>query len=190
MRASVVLTEVGQGLRRNIGLTVAVVLTVLVAGILGGIVADAARAGRHMKDYWYDKVEVSIYLCSAQTPVAPAARRPTSRADQRKQIEADLTSHALVADVYYESKEEAYAHFKEQFRNNPDIVEQRPGRRAAGVVPGQAQEPQAVHARSPASSRADPASSRSQDSRAIFDKIFSILNVVPAGQPASSRSSW
>ena len=174
MRASVVLTEVGQGLRRNIGLTVAVVLTVLVAGVLGGLSLMLHKQVDTMKDYWYDKVEVSIYLCSAQSQT-PSCQNADVTNDQRNQIAADLTSNALVQNVYHESKEEAYAHFKEQFRNNPDIVNSV----SADALP----ESFRVKLKNPSQYteiasefEGRPGVEQVQDSRAIFDKIFSILN--------------
>ncbi|MFI5099493.1 MAG: permease-like cell division protein FtsX [Actinomycetes bacterium] len=174
MRASVVLTEVGQGLRRNIGLTVAVVLTVLVAGVLGGLSLMLHKQVDTMKDYWYDKVEVSIYLCSAQSQT-PSCQNADVTNDQRNQIAADLTSNALVQNFYHESKEEAYAHFKEQFRNNPDIVNSV----SADALP----ESFRVKLKNPSQYteiasefEGRPGVEQVQDSRAIFDKIFSILN--------------
>ncbi len=174
MRASVVLTEVGQGLRRNIGLTVAVVLTVLVAGVLGGLSLMLHKQVDTMKDYWYDKVEVSIYLCSTQSQ-STSCQGADVTGDQKKQIEADLTNNALVQTWYHESKEEAYAHFKEQFRSNPDIVNSV----SADALP----ESYRVKLKNPSQYteiasefEGRPGVEQVQDSRAIFDKIFSILN--------------
>src|SRR5215510_9950657 len=118
MRASVVLTEVGQGLRRNIGLTVAVILTVLVAGLLGGLSIMLHKQVDTMKDYWYDKVEVSIFLCGQQSSAPSCAQQDVTQA-QKDVIESELTSSPLVEKWYHESQEQAYEHFKEQFKNQP-----------------------------------------------------------------------
>jgi cell division transport system permease protein len=174
MRASVVLTEVGQGLRRNIGLTVAVVLTVLVAGVLGGLSLMLHKQVDTMKDYWYDKVEVSIYLCSSQSQSAGCQSKDVTDV-QKQQIKDELDSNPLVQNVFYESKEDAYTHFKEQFKNNPDIVNSV----SADSLP----ESYRVKLKDPrryseiaTEFQGRPGVEQVQDSRAIFDKIFSILN--------------
>ncbi len=174
MRATVVLTEVGQGLRRNIGLTVAVVLTVLVAGLLGGLSIMLHKQVDTMKDYWYDKVEVSIFLCSAESSAESCAQQDVTQA-QIDQIRQELDTNPLVETSYFETKEEAYQHFKQQFANNKDIV--------SSVSPDSLPESFRVKLKDP-SRYADIASEFSgrpgieqvQDSRAIFDRIFGILN--------------
>ena len=174
MRATVVLTEVGQGLRRNIGLTVAVILTVLVAGLLGGLSIMLHKQVDTMKDYWYDKVEVSIFLCGQQSS-APSCGQQDVTAAQKSAIEAELNSSPLVEKWYYESQQQAYEHFKEQFSHQPDIVN--------SVQPDSLPQSYRVKLKDP-SRYADMASEfqgrpgieQVQDSRAIFDRIFSILN--------------
>jgi cell division transport system permease protein len=174
MRASVVLTEVGQGLRRNLGLTVAVILTVLVAGVLGGMSLMLHAQVNTMKDYWYDKVEVSIFLCSSQSQFDGCQAKDVTE-DQKNQIKSALEKNPLVDQWYYESKDEAYLHFKEQFRNNPDIVN--------SVPPDSLPESYRVKLKDPkryneiaSEFQGAPGVEQVQDERAIFDKIFSILN--------------
>ena len=174
MRATVVLTEVGQGLRRNIGLTVAVILTVLVAGLLGGLSIMLHKQVDTMKDYWYDKVEVSIFLCGQQSSAPSCGQQDVTDA-QKSGIETELNSSPLVEKWYYESQQQAYEHFKEQFKSQPDIVN--------SVQPDSLPQSYRVKLKDP-SRYADMASEfqgrpgieQVQDSRAIFDRIFSILN--------------
>jgi cell division transport system permease protein len=174
MRATVVVSEVGQGLRRNIGLTVAVILTVLVAGLLGGLSIMLHKQVDTMKDYWYDKVEVSIYLCSKQSSAESCAQQDVTPA-QMDAIAAELQKSPLVETFYHESKEQAYEHFKEQFRNSPDIV--------SSVSPDALPESYRVKLKDPtrysdiaSEFQGRPGIEQVQDSRAIFDRIFSILN--------------
>jgi cell division transport system permease protein len=72
-----------------------------------------------MKDFWYDKVEVSIFLCGKGSDTPSCAGGAVTK-EQRDQIKADLESlRPLVQDVYYESSAEAYDRFKTQFKNSP-----------------------------------------------------------------------
>ncbi len=65
MRAKFVMSEVGIGLRRNLTMTFAVMITVAISLSLLGIGLLANSQVRVMKDYWYDKIEVSIFLCGS-----------------------------------------------------------------------------------------------------------------------------
>jgi cell division transport system permease protein len=74
-----------------------------------------------MKDFWYDKVEVSIFLCSKGSDT-PSCAGGTVTAAQRDQIKTDLEGlRPLVQDIYYESKDEAFKRFKDQFKNSPIV---------------------------------------------------------------------
>ena len=63
MRAQFVLSEIGIGLRRNLTMTIAVVVTVAISLALFGSGLLIRKQVETMKDFWYDKVEVSVYLC-------------------------------------------------------------------------------------------------------------------------------
>ena len=119
MRARLIFSEVGIGLRRNLTMTIALIITFAVSlGLFGGalLVRDQVST---MKDYWYDKVEVSIFLCTKNSDAASCAGGQVTAA-QKDQILADLNSlKPLVENVYYESSQEAYSRFKEQFKNSP-----------------------------------------------------------------------
>jgi cell division transport system permease protein len=119
MRARLILAEVGIGLRRNLTMTIALVITFAVSlGLFGGalLVRDQVEV---MKDYWYDKVQVSIYLCTKNSD-APSCSAGVVTQAQKDQIRTDLDSlKPLVEEIYYESSQDAYLRFKEQFKNSP-----------------------------------------------------------------------
>lgn len=121
MRATFVASEVGGGLRRNLTMTLAVIITVAVSlGLFGASLLVRAQVGT-MKDFWYDKVEVSIFLCGKGSDTPSCSGGEVTQA-QRNQIKADLEAlRPLVEDIYYESKTEAFQRFKEQFKNSPIV---------------------------------------------------------------------
>ncbi|GLW00343.1 permease-like cell division protein FtsX [Streptomyces lavendulae] len=131
MRAQFVMSEIGVGLRRNLTMTFAVIISVALSlALFGGslLMRDQVSA---MKGFWYDKVNVTVYLCTkndaidaAGAPVtagAPAAGggKPCSKGavtpEQKQGIETELKKMALVQTVMYESSDEAYKHYKERF---------------------------------------------------------------------------
>jgi cell division transport system permease protein len=113
MRFSFVSKEVGNGLRRNFTMTVALIVSVAVSlSLVGAALLMSAQVDR-MKGYWYDKIEVSIFLCG-NTSVAFTCTGAVT-AEQRTNIETVLGSLESVQEVFYESSADAYAQFKEQF---------------------------------------------------------------------------
>ena len=126
MRANFVASEVSSGIRRNLTMTMAVVITVAVSlGLFGASMLVRAQVST-MKDFWYDKVEVSIFLCGKGSDTPSCAGGPVTKA-QRDQIKADLESlKPLVDSVYYESQAEAFARFQEQFKNSPIVDNVKP----------------------------------------------------------------
>lgn len=118
MRAGFVFSEVGIGLRRNLTMTFAVIVTVAISlSMLGVGLLTNSQVGV-MKDYWYDKIEVSVYLCS-DLSVSPSCSGGPITATQREEIRTDLGTLPVVAQVYYESKAEAFTRFKKDLRIQP-----------------------------------------------------------------------
>ena len=117
MRAQFVLSEMAIGLRRNLTMTVAAVLTTWIAlSLLGFGLVVYSQVGA-MKDYWYGKIEVSVFLCQATSNVPTCASGAVTPA-QRAQIQSDLQALPEVQTIYYESQAQAYQRFKQQFKNS------------------------------------------------------------------------
>jgi cell division transport system permease protein len=114
MRVNFVLSEVATGLRRNLTMTVAMILTTAISlGLMGTGLLIAGMISE-MKQIYYDKVQVSIFLADNVTP------------QQRSAIEGKLKVSPEVKHYVYESKDEAYARFKQQFSQQPELVQNTP----------------------------------------------------------------
>jgi cell division transport system permease protein len=89
-------------------LTTAISLGLMGTGLLiAGMISD-------MKEIYYDKVQVSIFLTDDVTD------------EQRAEIESRLDASPEVKTYLYESKEEAYERFQQQFSQQPELVENTP----------------------------------------------------------------
>ncbi|MDT7570034.1 MAG: cell division transport system permease protein [Actinomycetota bacterium] len=173
MRASFVLSEIGIGLRRNLTMTIAGVVTVAISLAIFGAGLLAQRQVNAMKDFWYDKVEVSMYLCGEGSKGANCNGSPVTE-EQRQQLLADVGSNPLVAKVYYESQQQAYENFKNQFKNSQDLVD--------NVTPDALPESLRVKLKDPtkyedfASAFQDsPGVEEIQDLKALLDPLFKVL---------------
>jgi cell division transport system permease protein len=178
VRATFVAEEVGTGLRRNLTMTLAVVITVAVSlGLFGASLLVRAQVDT-MKDFWYDKVEVSIFLCGENSDVPSCAGGAVTRA-QRDQIESDLESlRPLVEEIYYESKEEAFERFKEQFANSP-IVENVSADALPESFRVKLSEPEKYDVVASAFA-GRPGVEQVNDQRAILDRFFRLLGGLQA----------
>ena len=178
MRAGFIAQEVRIGLRRNFTMTLAVMTTVAISLTLLGIGILANSQVRVMKDYWYDKIEVSVFLCGSLSESSSCATGPVTDA-QRTAIQADLNSLPVVQTVYYESQAQAYQHFQERFKGSAI---------AQNVTPDQLPESFRVKLKDPtqfnvvqSAFSGRPGVDTVQDQRTILDKFFKLLNVLRNG---------
>ncbi|MEU2338711.1 permease-like cell division protein FtsX [Streptomyces sp. NPDC006654] len=176
MRASFVMSEIGVGLRRNLTMTFAVVVSVALSlALFGGSLLMSDQVNT-MKGYWYDKVNVSIFLCNKSDAESdPNCAKGAVTEDQKKQIKADLDKMtSIVQKVTYESQDEAYKHYKEQFGDSP---------LADSLTPDQMQESYRIKLKDPqkyqvvatAFDGRDGVQSV-QDQKGILDNLFGLLN--------------
>lgn len=117
MRLQFILAEIGHGLRRNLSMSISVVLVTFVSLTFVGAAGLLQLQVDEMKDDWYDRVQVSIYLCPTESDV-PTCAGGEATADQIDAIRTELEGQGMapyVDQVYFETKEEAYASFSERF---------------------------------------------------------------------------
>jgi cell division transport system permease protein len=168
MRAKFVLSEVVTGLFRNVTMTIAMVLTTAISLALLGAGGLLLTQVDKMKDLFYYRLEVSIFLKQDVTT------------DQRDAIRKRLASDSLVANVVYENKDEAYARFREQFKDSPELVRNvRPKAlpesfRVKLADPTQYEQAAAQYA-------GQPRGERGVDQRRILDRLFGILDTLRSG---------
>ena len=122
MRAQFVLQEIWIGLRRNLTMTVALIVVVAISLSLLGTGLLFIKQVDSTRTYWQGKVEISIYLCTAQSVSVQCKQNGPSTAPQRTQLQQTLTAMPQVAGVTYESQAQAYQRFKQEFSNSPSFV--------------------------------------------------------------------
>ncbi len=178
MRTRFLLSEVRIGLRRNLTMTFAVVITVAISLSLLGIgLLSNAQVGA-MKDYWYNKIEVSVFLCGTLSD-SPSCSGGVVTPDQRLQIQQDLQALPVVQSVYYESQAEAFQRFEERFKNSAI---------AQNVTVDQLPESFRVKLKDPTQYQVvvsafsgRPGVDTVQDQRTILEKFFRLLAVLRNG---------
>ena len=110
MRVKYVLSEVFVGLWRNVTMTIAMIITMAVSLTMLGASLLMLWQVDDMKLYYYDKIQVSIYL------------KKDIKEEEKSALEAAIKEDPLVKSYFYESKAQAYENFKTMFRDAPDLV--------------------------------------------------------------------
>ncbi|MGW1886749.1 permease-like cell division protein FtsX [Streptomyces sp. NPDC001970] len=175
MRAQFVLSEIGVGLRRNLTMTFAVIVSVALSlALFGGALLMREQVST-MKDFWYDKVNVSIFLCNKNDAESDEkCSKGAVTAQQKEEIKADLDEMNVVEQVHHESADQAYKHYRDQYGDTPI---------AATITPDQMQESFRVKLKDPekyqvvATAFAGRDGVQSvQDQRNILQNLFDLMN--------------
>ncbi|MGH4016966.1 MAG: permease-like cell division protein FtsX [Pseudonocardiaceae bacterium] len=117
MRASFVFSEVVTGLRRNVTMTVAMILTTAISlGLLGGGLLVVGTIDRMEQDY-YQRVETVVFL-SADI----SANDPTCSSSTCAELREELEATSGVQTVVFESRQDAFERFKRIFEGQPELL--------------------------------------------------------------------
>jgi cell division transport system permease protein len=120
--SSFVFQEIWIGLRRNLTMTVALIVVVAISLSLLGTGLLFIQQVNRTRTFWQSKVEVSVYLCTADSanPSCKGAATPA----QINSIKSTLTSlePTDVQFVDYQTQAQAYSLFKSYFANDPSYV--------------------------------------------------------------------
>ena len=172
----IVFREVGQSLRRNLSMVISVILVTFISLTFVGTAGLLQLQINAMKTYWYDRAQVAVYLCSEVSPESVCPDGPVSE-DQKGEIKSRLESPTLASYIdkfYFETHEQAYEKFQEQFKDNAV---------AQYVKPSQLNETYWINLKDASQSQiiteslaGAPGVEEVRDQRSYLDQIFSILN--------------
>ncbi len=110
MRLRRVLSEAYLGLRRNLVMSVAAVVTVAVSLAFVGAALLVRQTVGEIQQIFYTQIEVSIFLKDGITD------------GQRSEVRSVLEAQPLVQQVIYESKQEAFRRSQQQFADQPELL--------------------------------------------------------------------
>ena len=121
MRFRHIFSETFSGLRQNLTMTLAVVMTMWVSLSLFGAGLLANQQVELMKGRWYDKIEISVFLCTPVTRGEQCEPGQSVTQAQKNAIQATLEANPEVAPggVFFESKQQAYEEFQKAYEGNP-----------------------------------------------------------------------
>lgn len=119
MRFRFILSETFKGLSRNLAMTISVILVAFVSLLFVGASALLQTQIATMKGDWYDKIEVSVYMCPTSS-AEPSCADGEATQEQIDAVEELINSDVLspyVKSYTIESKAEAYKRFMKAYGN-------------------------------------------------------------------------
>jgi cell division transport system permease protein len=111
MRTDFVVREVATGLRRNVTMTVAMVLTTAISLALVGTGLLAVRTIDRTEQLYSDRVEVQVVLTADVSATDTDCTQPVCSA-----LKATLQNSPLVSAVRFESQQQAYERYLQLFK--------------------------------------------------------------------------
>jgi len=176
MNLGLIMSEVGQGIRRNMSMVVAVVLVTFVSLTFFGAAILLQLQINQMKSYWYDRAEVAVYLCTDISPTAGCGGVAVSD-EQTDDIQAELegsTLSAYIERVEFETPEQAYEKFVDEWADSTlaDIAD--PSQFGAAFYVNMVDPAQSDIVVDALSSM--PGVESVRDQRAVLEPIFAIMN--------------
>jgi len=111
MQLRYVFSELGQGLRRNLSMHIAVVLTLFVSLTLVGLGLLLNQQADKAAQHWGSQLQITVWLCKDKDDNPACTGEVTDT--QKTAIEKVVEENPEVADYHAESKEEAFDKVKE-----------------------------------------------------------------------------
>lgn len=113
MQLRYIFTELRQGLRRNVSMHIAVVLTLFVSLTLVGLGALLAQQADRATDQWGNQLQITVYLCRDGDENPACGSEVTD--PQKQAIEQTVADSPDVRGYQLESKAEAFEKVKELY---------------------------------------------------------------------------
>jgi cell division transport system permease protein len=172
MRFSFVLTEVLTGLRRNVTMTVAMILTTAISlGLLGGGLL-VVRMIDNMRANYGDKVEVNVFL-NKDVSLTDA----DCKAQPCAGVYANLQGDSNVEEVTFENQEQAYQRFQRIFEGQPELLQLTKKETLPATLHVRLKDPDRAEVIVQNYSR-QPGVDRVEDQGVFLERFFGVLNGV------------
>lgn len=113
MQLRYVFSETGSGLRRNVSMSIALIVTIFVSLTLVGmgllLNAQADKAER----FWGNKLQITVFMCNQNSKAANCAGEVTPA--QRTAIQGVIKDNPEVASYYHQTKDQAFKTWKKVY---------------------------------------------------------------------------
>lgn len=177
MNLGFVFQEMWAGLRSNLAMAFSIVLVTFISMTFVGVAALLQMQITEMKNYWFDRAQVVVYLCTEYSSELSCPAGAVTE-EQKASVGEQLASANLapyVADYFFESHQDAFEKFQTEFDDSSAL---------SFITPEQLNEAYWVNLVDP--ERSDlivesfsgmPGVEEVRDQRGYLDQIFLFLNI-------------
>jgi cell division transport system permease protein len=173
MRAHFILHEVWIGLRRNLTMTVALIVVVAISLSLLGTGLLFVKQVDETRNFWQGRVQISVYLCTSVSSSPQCTKNGPATQSEITSVRQTLQSMSQVSSVTYVSQTAAYQQFRSEFPSMVNSV-------SSGEIPDSF-EVRLKNAQADSTIVAESVDGRAGvdqvvDNSAILDKFYNLLN--------------
>lgn len=116
MQLRYVFTETGNGLRRNVSMTIALVVTIFISLTLVGLGILLNTQAEKAEEYWGSKLQITVFMCNDNMKKStPRCASGEVTDTQKAAIRQVLDTHPEVDDYYMQTKAEAFKVWKKVY---------------------------------------------------------------------------
>ncbi|MDX6324540.1 MAG: cell division transport system permease protein [Nocardioidaceae bacterium] len=123
MQLTYVFSELRTGLRRNVSMFVAVIVTLFVSLTLVGLGLLLNAQANKAEQFWGDRLQITVFLCTDSSPGANCIDGKVTPA-QKQAVEKVLDTNPEVAKWHYETSQQAYAKWRQVYTANNETQKQ------------------------------------------------------------------
>jgi cell division transport system permease protein len=183
MQLTYVFSELGNGLRRNLSMTVAVVVTIFVSLTLVGMGLLLNAQAHKAESYWGSKLQITVFLCNQNSATANCLDGEVTAA-QKTAIQRVLDTNPEVDSWRLQTKQQAYDKWREAYVSGNDTER----RVYASIRPSDMQESYWVQLKNPeefagikGAVQGLPGVNTVRDLRSVLKPIYFWINVMKWG---------
>src|SRR6476661_4746856 len=108
MQLRYVFSETGTGLRRNVSMSIALIVTIFVSLTLVGMGLLLNAQADKAEKFWGSKLQITVFMCNQNSRTPNCADGEVTTA-QRLAIRDTIQKNPEVASYYHQTKEQAFA---------------------------------------------------------------------------------
>lgn len=111
MQLRYVFSETGTGLRRNVSMSVALIVTIFISLTLVGMALLLNSQADKAERFWGSKLQITVFMCNANSKT-PNCTGGEVTAAQRAAIKGVIDGHPEVSSEYFQGKDQAFKTWK------------------------------------------------------------------------------
>jgi cell division transport system permease protein len=119
MQLTYVFSELGNGLRRNVSMTVAVVVTLFVSLTLVGLGLLLNAQAEKAEEFWGDRLQITVFMCTENSRSASCIEGKASER-QKDAVVGVLESSDQVESYRFENSRTAYDKWREVYADGEE----------------------------------------------------------------------